>query len=127
MLRIFKCKECGNVIVKLVDKCDGIGCCGSFDNVIELKANTTDGANEKHVPAVTVEGNKVSVVVGSVIHPMTEAHHVAFIILETNEGFQVKQLSHTAEPKATFVLNDGEKAVAVYEFCNLHGLWKADL
>lgn len=127
MLRVFKCKECGNIIVKLVDKCDGLGCCGSFDNVIELKANTADGAKEKHVPVVTVTEKIVSVVVGSIPHPMTEEHHVAFVILETSEGFTTKILSHTGEPKATFALAEGEKPLAVYEYCNLHGLWKADI
>lgn len=122
MLRIFKCPKCGNVFTKLVDKCDGISCCGSSD-VLELKANTVDAAREKHVPAVTVEGSTVSVVVGSVIHPMTDEHYIPFIMLETDKGVHTCLLESKNEPKARFALAEGEKPLAVYEYCTLHGLW----
>ncbi|MCR5833394.1 MAG: desulfoferrodoxin [Selenomonadaceae bacterium] len=92
-----------------------------------LTANTTDAAQEKHVPQVTVEGNKVIAKVGSVAHPMTEAHLIQWIFLQTNRGGQYVYLTPTDKPEAEFVLADGEKAVAVYEYCNLHGLWKADI
>ena len=93
----------------------------------ELKAGTTDAAVEKHVPAVTVEGNKVHAVVGSVEHPMLDNHYIQFIALETEKGFQVKNLAPGQQPEADFLVADGDKAVAVYEYCNLHGLWKADI
>ncbi len=93
----------------------------------ELKANTTDAAQEKHVPEVSVEGNLVKVKVGSVEHPMTEEHHIAFIYLETENGVTRKDLDHTGKPEAVFALAEGEKPVAVYEYCNLHGLWKKEL
>ena len=93
----------------------------------ELKANTTDAAQEKHVPEVSVEGNLVKVKVGSVEHPMTEEHHIAFIYLETENGVARKDLDHTGKPEAVFALAEGEKPVAVYEYCNLHGLWKKEL
>ena len=94
--------------------------------VVELKANSTDAAGEKHVPVITVDGNKVHVVVGSVLHPMTEEHSIQFIALETKQGVQRKALLPTDQPVADFVLAEGDEVVAAYEYCNLHGLWKVE-
>lgn len=94
--------------------------------MVELKANSTDAAGEKHVPVITVDGNKVHVVVGSVIHPMTEEHSIQFIALETKQGVQRKALLPTDQPVADFVLAEGDEVVAAYEYCNLHGLWKVE-
>ncbi|MCI9459942.1 MAG: desulfoferrodoxin [Clostridia bacterium] len=104
-------------------------CCGELGDASfkELKANTTDGAQEKHVPVVEVKGDTVSVCVGSVPHPMTAEHSITFIVLETSEGYQVHKLPYTGEPKTEFKLASGEKAKAVYEYCNLHGLWCVEL
>ena len=124
-LNFYKCMHCGNVAVKLVDAGVPMMCCG--EKMTLLEANTTDAATEKHVPVVSVEGNIVNVVVGEVAHPMTEEHLIALIVLETNEGFVAKALTAADEPKATFALAEGQQAVAVYEYCNLHGLWKAEL
>ena len=55
---------------------------------------------------------------------MTEEHHIAFIWLVTDQGVHRAVLNHTGAPEAVFHLAEGEKAEAVYEFCNLHGLWK---
>ena len=94
--------------------------------MVELKANSTDAAGEKHVPVITVDGNKVHVVVGSVLHPMTEEHSIQFIALETKQGVQRKALLPTDQPVAAFVLAEGDEVVAAYEYCNLHGLWKVE-
>ena len=88
--------------------------------------NTTDAANEKHVPVVTVEGNVIKVKVGSAEHPMQPEHFIQWIYLETENGGQRKALKPGDAPKAVFVVED-DKPVAVYEYCNLHGLWKKDL
>ena len=93
----------------------------------EVKPNTSDGAFEKHVPEVTIEGQTVKVQVGSVMHPAVEEHHIEFIILETDKGFQKRDIPVGSDPVAEFVLAEGEKAVAVYENCNLHGFWKKEL
>lgn len=90
---------------------------------VELVANSTDAAQEKHVPVATVEGNKVHVEVGSVLHPMTEAHYIDFIVLATDQKVELKRLAHDGQPIADFALADGEKPEAVYAYCNLHGLW----
>ena len=93
----------------------------------ELKANTSDGATEKHVPVAEVNGTTVNVAVGSVAHPMLPEHHIAWIYLQTNLGGQIKYLEAGAEPKASFALSEGETAKAAFEYCNLHGLWKAEI
>lgn len=92
----------------------------------ELTANTTDGAKEKHVPQVAVDGDILTAQVGSVTHPMVDKHFIQFIYLKTDKGGQFTDLKPGEEPKATFALN-GAKPEAVYEYCNLHGLWKVDL
>ncbi len=90
---------------------------------VELTANTTDAAQEKHVPIVKMEGDSVFVDVGSVAHPMTEEHSIKFIALQTTDGYQFRKLEPTDAPKAEFKLASGVKAIAAYEYCNLHGLW----
>lgn len=123
--KFFVCNHCGNVVEKLHDTGVPVVCCG--EPMQELVPNTKDAALEKHVPAVTIEGNNLHVQVGSVVHPMLEEHHIAWIWLETQQGGQRANLAVGGEPKATFTLAPGDKAVAVYEWCNLHGLWKVDL
>ncbi len=122
----YKCDKCGNFVTFLGPKtaCTPT-CCGQ--PMTEITANTTDAAVEKHVPVVKVEGNKVTVCVGEAAHPMLEEHHIAWIILETKQGYQKKDLAVGAEPKAEFALSEGDEAVAAYEYCNLHGLWKKEL
>ncbi|MEG2323552.1 MAG: desulfoferrodoxin family protein [Anaerovoracaceae bacterium] len=119
-VKFLKCNHCGNIATMLEDKGVPIACCG--ENMDLLKANTTDAALEKHVPEVKQNGNIVSVQVGSTIHPMTEEHAIKWIYLETEKGGQFKVLPVTGEPKAEFCAKS-DKAIAVYEYCNLHGLW----
>ena len=121
--RFYKCETCGNVVVKLVDSKVPIVCCGQ--KMQELVPNTVDASNEKHVPVVTrLENNSIKVEVGSVAHPMTEEHHIAFIYVETDKG-GIKVDLHD-KPEAVSALGDA-KPIAVYEYCNLHGLWKTEL
>ncbi len=121
-MKLYRCRHCWNIIIKLEDSGVPVMCCG--EKMVELVAGTVDASKEKHIPEYVVNGNQVDVVVGSVIHPMEEVHHIEFIILETNKGHQVKYLKPGEEPKASFMLANGEEVVAVYEYCNLHGLWK---
>ena len=92
---------------------------------IELIANTTDAATEKHVPMITVNGDEVTVTVGSVEHPSLSAHYIEWIILVTEAGFQIHYLKPGQAPRAVFKTT--ERVVAAYEYCNLHGLWMAAL
>ena len=122
-MKFYVCEKCGKIVSVVQESaCQKLVCCGQ--EMKELTANTSDGAFEKHVPVVSVNGNLVDVVVGSVEHPMMEEHFIQWIILETNMGRQRKTLVPGAAPKAQFALLPGEEVVAVYEYCNLHGLWK---
>lgn len=93
----------------------------------ELTPNSTDGAGEKHVPSVKVNGNNVKVEVGEVLHPMLDAHWINDIFLETDKGFYRKSLKPGDEPIVEFILEDGEVPENAYEFCNLHGLWVKEI
>ena len=121
--KFFKCNHCGNVIVKVVDAGVPVVCCG--EKMVELVPNTVDASGEKHLPVVTVlDNNSIKVEVGSVHHPMLPEHHISFVYVETeNGGIQVNLKD---KPEAVVYLGE-EKAVAVYEYCNLHGLWKTEL
>ena len=94
-----------------------------------LKPNTVDASQEKHVPVATYdkEKNEVHVKVGSVAHPMTEEHLIECIVLVTKKGVQRANLTAADAPEFTFRLADGDTPVKVLEYCNLHGLWQADL
>ena len=124
MVKFYICETCKNIITKIVDSKVPVVCCGK--PMKELVPGAVDGALEKHVPKVTIEGNTVKVQIGEVIHPMLPEHYIQFIALETKNGVQIKNLKAGDEPKAEFVLADGDEAVAVYEYCNLHGLWVKD-
>ncbi len=121
MVKFYICETCKNIITKIVDSKVPVVCCGK--PMKELVPGAVDGALEKHVPKVTIEGNTVKVQIGEVIHPMMPEHYIQFIALETKTGVQIKNLKAGDEPKAEFLLADGDEAVAVYEYCNLHGLW----
>lgn len=123
-MKFYVCKHCGNIVAYVEDKGVPLVCCG--EKMSELVPGTTDAATEKHVPVITVDGNLVTVKVGEVEHPMLEEHHISWIALETKQGNQRKLLAVPGKPEATFALVDGDEAVAAYEYCNLHGLWKAE-
>ena len=123
-MKFFKCETCGNVIEFLNASGVPVMCCGK--KMEELVPGTSDGAAEKHVPIIKQEGNKVTVLIGEVEHPMVEAHYIQWIVLETGKGAQRAYLNPGEAPKAEFILAEGDEVVAAYEYCNLHGLWKAD-
>ena len=123
MAKFYKCPHCGNVIGKVVDSGVAVVCCGQ--KMEELVANTVDASQEKHVPVVTkVDDCTIKVQVGSVEHPMLPEHHISFIYVETENGGMKINLKD--KPEATFC-TCSDKPVAVYEYCNLHGLWKTEL
>lgn len=121
--KFYVCEHCGNIITKVKDSGVPVFCCGQ--KMKEMVPGTTDAAVEKHVPVYEVEGNVVNVKVGSVEHPMQPEHYIQWIVVETNQGVQIKYLEPEQPPVASFELAEGEEVVAVLEFCNLHGLWKA--
>ena len=121
-MKFYVCEHCGNIIEFVKESGVPVMCCGQ--KMTELVPGTSDGAYEKHVPVVTIDGDKVIVEVGSVEHPMVEVHYIQWIAIETTRGSQRVKLQYTDKPIAEFKLADGEKFVAAYEYCNLHGLWK---
>ncbi|HWR19309.1 MAG TPA: desulfoferrodoxin family protein [Clostridia bacterium] len=123
--RFFRCKLCGKIIGIINDPGTPTICCGQ--QMEELVANTVEASQEKHLPVVTIKGDTVEVAIGSVAHPMTEEHHIAWVYLETNHGGQRKCLGAGVEPKVQFKLTADDKVIAAYEYCNLHGLWKTEV
>ena len=123
-MKYYICEHCGNIIEYVKESGVPVMCCGQ--KMTEIIPGTSDGAHEKHVPVVTVDGDKVVVEVGSVEHPMTKEHHIEWIVIETEKGCQKVKLTPEQEPKAEFLLTEGDKLLATYEYCNLHGLWKAE-
>lgn len=122
-MKFFVCEHCGNIVTFLKNTGVPVMCCGQ--KMTELVPGTVDAAVEKHVPAVEVKGGAVHVQVGAVEHPMLPEHFIQWIAVETDQGSQIKYLQPGQPPKASFALTEGETVVAVYEYCNLHGLWKA--
>ncbi len=122
-IRIYRCAKCGQMVATIKKKGCDIMCCGQA--MEQLIPNTTDAAGEKHVPVYEVKDGVVSVKVGSVEHPMVDAHYIEWILLKTDKGNQRKTLAPGAAPAAQFALLPGEKVEAVYAYCNLHGLWMA--
>lgn len=121
--KFFLCKHCGNVIQKYVDSGVKVVCCG--EPMTELVANTVDASYEKHLPVVTkVDDCTLKIEVGSAPHPMTAEHHISFIYVETETGGQFVHL--TDKPEALFCTCKN-RPIAVYAFCNLHGLWKTEV
>ena len=93
----------------------------------DVKPGTTEASAEKHIPSVTAADDIVQVSVGSIPHPMTEDHSIHWVYLQTTKGGQRKCLKPGDTPSVTFSLTGGERPVAVFAYCNLHGLWKAEL
>ena len=123
-VKFYICERCGNIVEMLEDSGVNPVCCGA--KMTELQAGVVEASREKHIPVVKLEGNFVTVNVGSVEHPMSEEHSILWVYLETDRGGQRKELSVGSSPVVRFAL-DGEKPVAVYAYCNLHGLWKAEV
>ena len=122
--KFYICEHCGNIAEKIQDKRVPLVCCG--EKMKEIAPGVVEASREKHIPVVTVDGKTVKVVVGSIAHPMSEEHSITWIYLATDKGGAFKYLKANEEPTVTFTLAD-EKPQAAYAYCNLHGLWKADI
>ncbi|MGN1118891.1 MAG: desulfoferrodoxin family protein [Oscillospiraceae bacterium] len=121
--KYYICEHCGNIVEMVEDRGVTPLCCGQ--KMKELIPGTTDAAAEKHVPVRKVEGNIVTVTVGSAEHPMLTEHYIKWISLRTKQGYQRKTLSPGEKPEVQFALCPGDEIEAVYAYCNLHGLWRA--
>lgn len=123
-MNFYVCKTCGNVVTKVNDSSVPVVCCGKI--MEELVPGSVDAAEEKHLPVYTLDDNKVFVVVGDVEHPMVPEHFIQWIAIETETGVQIKYLSAGEAPAASFCMNCQDTLIAVYAYCNLHGLWKKE-
>lgn len=123
-MKFFVCEHCGNLVGVINDAGVPMMCCGQ--KMTQLIPGTVEASVEKHLPVVTVDGDKVKVEIGSVAHPMAEEHSILWVYLQTDKGGQRKNLAVGEAPVAEFSLLD-EKPVAVYAYCNLHGLWKTEV
>lgn len=124
-MKFYICNHCKNIIGKIHDSGVPVVCCG--EKMAELVPNTTDAATEKHVPVIKVDGTSVTLTIGSTLHPMTEEHLIQWVYLETEEGGQRKNLKAGDKPELTFAITPGDRVKAAYAYCNLHGLWKAEV
>lgn len=122
-MKFYRCEHCGQIIAIVKKTGVPVICCG--EPMKEIIPGSVDAAAEKHVPVCEVNGNVVTVTVGSVEHPMLENHYIEWVALQTKQGNQRKSLKPGEAPKVCFSLCEGDEVEAVYAYCNLHGLWKA--
>ena len=122
--KFYVCRHCGNLVGMIHDAGVPVVCCG--EKMEALVPNTVEASGEKHIPAVTVDGKKLVVNVGSVDHPMAPEHFIEWVYVETEKGGLRKALKPGEAPNVSFELGE-DKAIAVYAYCNLHGLWKVEL
>ncbi len=122
--KFYICRICGNLVGMIHDSEVEIICCG--EPMQELVPNTAEAAFEKHLPVVKTEGSKVTVTIGSTLHPMVPEHYIQWVYLQTKNGGQRKNLEPGAQPEAVFSV-EGDEAVAAFAYCNLHGLWKTEI
>lgn len=118
---IYRCEKCGNVVAQINNGGGTLTCCGQA--MTKLVANSTDAAQEKHVPVVTQEAGKLKVDVGATLHPMLEEHYIEWIALATEDRIEFHFLKPGEAPKAEF---QSVEAGTIFAYCNLHGLWKTD-
>lgn len=122
--KFYICRHCGNLVEMINSSGVPMICCG--EKMEELRPNTTEASGEKHLPTVKVEGNVLTATVGSVEHPMDAAHYIEWIVVETENGVLRRDLKPGERPVATFDLGN-DKALAVYAWCNMHGLWMTEV
>ncbi|OHD13590.1 MAG: desulfoferrodoxin [Spirochaetes bacterium GWD1_27_9] len=118
----YKCEVCGNIVEVLHVGGGTLVCCGK--DMVLLKENTVDASKEKHIPVIESTDTGIKIKVGSVSHPMEEKHYIQWIELIADDKIYRKFLKPGDAPEATFCIK-AEK-FSVREYCNLHGLWKAD-
>jgi superoxide reductase len=124
VVKFYRCEICGNLFEAIEDAGIVPVCCGL--DMEELSANSSDGAGEKHVPVLERDGKQLKVKIGSVSHPMEEKHFINWIFVTQGARVQRFNLKPGEAPEAVFTLDDGADPVTAYEYCNLHGLWKAE-
>lgn len=116
----YVCEVCGKMVIETVDGKGALTCCGKPMKAAEPNL---DGAPEKHLPACKIVDDVLMVNIGEADHPMIDVHYIAWIYVVTESGVMARCLKPGETPHADFVLQ-GQKPLAVYEYCTVHGLWK---
>lgn len=124
-LIIYRCEACGNLICMIENSGVVPECCGM--EMIAITANTEDADTEKHVPVTEWDGAELRVKVGGLPHPMAEQHRIDMIFLLTDKGVHMHRLNPGDDAETVFSVCPDEHPVSVYAWCNIHGLWKADV
>ncbi len=122
--KFYICRHCGNLIGMLHNAGVPMICCGQ--KMEAIVPNTTEAATEKHLPVVHIEDGAIHVNIGEVNHPMTKEHFIEWLYVETENGGQRRILHPGDAPEATFCIGE-DKPIAVYAYCNLHGLWMTEI
>lgn len=120
--QIYKCAICGNIVEVLHTGAGTLVCCGQDMQLLE--ENTVEASLEKHVPVIEKTEKGVIVKVGSVAHPMEEAHYIEWIEIQTANKSGKKFLKPGDKPEAEFFTS--EEILFARAYCNLHGLWKSN-
>lgn len=123
-MKFYICSHCGNIIAYVKSSSVPVVCCG--EAMKEIIPGTSDGSAEKHVPVYERIGDEVVVKIGKVAHPMTNEHYIEWVSLQTKYGNQRKALKPGDEPKVCFKVCEDDEVEAVYAYCNLHSLYKAE-
>ena len=137
---LYQCPDCGYIVevvnpgspelicsgeafaATCVEVAAGLECCGK--KMIKLEPNTVEASQEKHLPvAEWLATGQVAVKVGEAAHPMTSEHWIRWIWAVADGQVQRVELEPEQSPEAVFNVK-GAGEVALYAYCNLHGLWK---
>jgi len=121
-LEVYKCEICGNIVEVLHGGAGELVCCGEAMRLYQ--ENTRDASLEKHVPVIERTASGIKVKVGSVPHPMTAEHWIEWVELIADGRVYRAFLDPGQAPEAVFPVTAAK--VTAREYCNLHGLWKAD-
>ncbi len=121
LVEVYRCNVCGNMVEVVRGSTGTLVCCGQ--NMERMSEKAADMGKEKHVPVIQVSGNKLTVKVGSIPHPMEEKHFIEWIEILTDRGSERKWLKPEMSPEADFCLPG--KISGARAFCNVHGLWKS--
>lgn len=124
MMKFFKCAKSEKIVEVIHEDQGQLICCG--EPMQELVPNTTEAATEKHIPVVEQNGDTLTVRAGSTLHPMSPEHYIHWVAISTDKHTMRQNFTPDDQPEAVFHLN-GETLTAVYAYCNLHGLWRAEL
>lgn len=126
-MKFYKCNKCGNIFEVINDAAIVPSCCKEHMEILDANTNE-EGSKEKHIPVFRRDANKVTIDVGSVLHPTEDNHYIEWIILETSSGIYKRILKPGDKPSITFLLSDDDNDVInIYAYCNIHGLWARDL